>query len=371
MGALGRVYAGHRGVPRPFLSSARDVSHSIKRMRQRIFSIVLTLTLAVIVGCSFITRPSSAPSASTQVTTAQPSAKSSPSPTVTGFSSSPQPAPQVDADRLFAHVLTLNFERFTKSERELTREYIMQVLREAGWKPQLQPFETGVNLVAQRPGTNPSAGSILVTAHYDTVSGSPGADDNASSVAAALEIARLLGPRSTPRTLQLAFFDQEETGLRGSLAYTANSTNLTNLHAVVNLEMLGYACYEPGCQTLPEGLPIKPPSDRGDFLGVAVDQEHASLLTAFQRTNASTQPPLLTLPVPFKGLFTPDLLRSDHAPFWAKNIGAVVVADTANFRNPHYHQPSDTPETLDRQFFTGATQIVLNAISTLLNHLES
>ncbi len=64
---------------------------------------------------------------------------------------------------------------------------------------------------------------------------------------------------------------------------------------------------------------------------------------------------------------TPDLLRSDHAPFWYKNIGAVMVTDTSNFRNPHYHQPSDTSKTLDRSFLTGATQRVLNGVTQLLD----
>lgn len=341
-------------------------------MRQRIFGIALILTLVVTIGCNLVTQPSTSPIASPS-TGASPAASPGPlerQPSQTSLGSIQQ-APPIDSKRLFAHVLALNFERFTERDRERTRDYITQALRSSGWQPQPQAFEGGVNLVARRPGTDPEAGSILVTAHYDTVPGSPGADDNATAVAATLEVARLLGPRPTPRSLELAFFDEEETGLRGSLAFTANPVNLRQLQAVVNLEMLGYACYTSGCQTLPEGLPIKPPSDQGDFLGVAVDQEHATLLNAFQRIDASTQPPLLALPVPFKGLFTPDLLRSDHAPFWAKNIGAVIVADTANFRNPHYHQPSDTPETLDRQFFTGSTQIILNAVNTLLNPLKS
>ncbi|MBC7969244.1 MAG: peptidase M28, partial [Verrucomicrobia bacterium] len=134
---------------------------------------------------------------------------------------------------------------------------------------------------------------------------------------------------------------------------------------------MGYACHTAGCQKYPEGLPVKPLGDRGDFLGVIGDQEHLPLLNAFQvpasNRSASNLPAMLTVPIPFKGLLTPDVLRSDHAPFWAKNIGAVMVGDTANFRNPHYHQPSDRPETLDRAFFTGATQRVVNAVSALLN----
>jgi len=69
-----------------------------------------------------------------------------------------------------------------------------------------------------------------------------------------------------------------------------------------------------------------------------------------------------------KGLLTPDTLRSDHAPFWYQGVGAVLVTDTANLRTPHYHQPSDIPATIDRPFFIGAAQIVLNATTKLLDN---
>ena len=290
-------------------------------------------------------------------------------------SPSSQP-PQVNATRLFEHIEALNFERFESSDRDRARRYLVQTLAGFGWKPQLQTFEGGMNIFAQRPGLSADAGAILVTAHYDTVKGSPGADDNGSAIAATLEVARLLGFRSTQRPLWLAFFDREETGLLGSLNFTSRPENLVNLAGVVNLEMMGYACYTSGCQKYPEGLPVPLLGDRGDFLGVIGDQEHLPLLNAFQATTTTqpTQPKLpaiIAVPIPLKGLLTPDVLRSDHAPFWAKNIGAVMVGDTANFRNPHYHQPSDTPDTLDRAFFAGATQRVVNAVTTLLDSREA
>ncbi|HEY9907095.1 MAG TPA: peptidase M28, partial [Thermosynechococcaceae cyanobacterium] len=107
------------------------------------------------------------------------------------------------------------------------------------------------------------------------------------------------------------------------------------------------------------------------FIGVVGDQEHLPLLAAFQAVEGAGLPPIITLPVPFKGLLTPDLLRSDHAPFWAHNIGAVMVGDTANFRNPHYHQPTDTLETLDRPFLSGSVQRVINAVTVLLESRAS
>lgn len=335
--------------------------------KKLVLGVLLAIVLSVITSCNL---SSSQPAPAISPSTPHPAPYTSAQP-----SPSTQPLAQIDPDRLFQHIEALNFERYAMSDRDRARRYLVKTLTSFGWQPQLQTFEGGVNVVARRSGTNTKAGAILVGAHYDTVKGSPGADDNGSAIAATLEVARLLGSRSTQRPLWIAFFDREEAGLFGSLNFTARPENLVNLAGVVNLEMMGYACYTAGCQTYPAGLPVKPLGDRGDFLGVIGDQEHLPLLTAFQVSTSTLPaqpqlPPIITVPIPFKGLLTPDVLRSDHAPFWAKNIGAVMVGDTANFRNPHYHQPSDTPETLDRTFFAGATQRVVNAVSVLLDSQE-
>ena len=282
----------------------------------------------------------------------------------------PQPQikyPQVSPSKLFAHIQQLNFKRFAEKERNPTRNYITSELKKDGWKPQLESFAEGVNIFAEREGTDKNAGAILVAAHYDTVAISSGADDNASGVAVVLEVARLLGSCETPRTLQLAFFDQEEVGLLGSKAFVASSAHLANLDGAIVMDMVGYACYIPGCQKYPAGLPVSPPSDKGDFLAVVGDAEHLPLLDAFFVQGAeSSLPRVLTLPVPLKGVLAPDTLRSDHAPFWLQGVGAVLVTDTANLRNINYHQPSDKPTQINRKFFNGAAQIVVNATAKLL-----
>jgi hypothetical protein len=135
--------------------------------------------------------------------------------------------------------------------------------------------------------------------------------------------------------------------------------------------MIGFACHTAGCQKYPPVLPITPPTDVGNFLAVIGDQGHMPLINAFTNATSSALPQVLTLPVPLLGPFTPDLLRSDHAPFWQKGIGAVMVTDTANFRNPNYHQATDTVNTLDPDFFSGATQIVVNAVTSLLSTPQS
>lgn len=273
---------------------------------------------------------------------------------------------KVSREKLLAHIRALNYRRYTEAERDRTRSYLRKSLKQLGWKPELQTFEGGVNIFAQRQGTDAKAGSILVGAHYDTVSVSPGADDNATGVAVVLEVARLLGSRPTPRTLQLALFDREELGLLGSRAFVADEKHLENLQGAIVMDMVGFACHKVGCQKYPQGLPVVPPSDKGDFLAVVGDMEHATLLDAFQPSGQDNLLPVLTLPVPLKGMLMPDTLRSDHAPFWYRGVGAVLLTDTANLRTPHYHQPSDTLVTLDKSFFTASAQLVVNATTKLL-----
>lgn len=283
----------------------------------------------------------------------------------------PVAAPSISGDRLIADLENLNFRRFTNEGRSRARRYIIEQLRAAGWTPQLQPFDGGMNIYAERLGTDATAGSILLAAHYDSVERSPGVDDNATGIAAVLEAARLLGDRPTPRTLKLALFDLEEAGLLGSFAYAKETTHTDNLQGAIVLDMIGFACHTEGCQSYPAVLPFTPSTTQGNFLAVIGDQGHMPLIDAFPQASRDGLPLVLTLPVPLLGPFTPDLLRSDHAPFWQAGVGAVLLTDTANFRNPNYHQASDTLAAIDRSFFTGSTQIVINAVTQLLHSRHS
>lgn len=342
--------------------------------------LMLVVVVAVANGC-FLLTPQSEP-----ISVAK-SSKVDPQPQ-TQISSVPvKNYPQVSEAKLFTHLQKLNFQRYTSAERRRTRIYITNELKKLGWKPRLEKFPQGVNVFAERKGTQKSTGAILVAAHYDTVLKSPGADDNASGVAVALEIARLLGKTQTPRTLQLAFFDKEEAGLLGSLAFTAQPKHIENLRGAIVMDMVGYGCYTSGCQKYPENLPITPPSDKGDFLAVIGDTEHLPLLNSFgdnpkqiasksrdstsRKSTTLNQPSVVKLPIPLKGILTPDVLRSDHAPFWYQGVGAVLVTDTANLRTPHYHQPSDTPDNIVRPFFRGSAQIVVDATTDLLENRKS
>ncbi len=302
---------------------------------------------------------------------------------------------QVQGERLMADVAVLAHERYSDEDLVEVRSYLSRQLSQSGYEVESQDFElqgvTGVNLVATRPGLAADAGPLLVGAHYDSVPGSPGADDNASAVAAALEVARLFAVYPTPGTLKIVFFDQEERqpvgeGIIGSSAFVLNEENLAGLKGAVILEMLGYTCDVPGCQQYPEGLELENRREIGDFVGVIGDTQHPELLAAFgagivdepvegSDTHDSDADdlvteldlPVITLPVPLSAaVLLPDLFRSDHAPFWVKGVGAVMVTDTADFRNPNYHRATDTVDSLDLDFLTRVTQFVVLSIEALL-----
>lgn len=309
----------------------------------------------------------------------------------------------VESAVLTAHVNTVSQPRATAVQKEPIRQYIVEQLELYGLSPIEQRYahpetgalETGgINIVADLPGSDPNAGILVLGAHYDGVEGSPAADDNGSAIATLLEAARLLSTLTQssldtrtpseeqvvsplPMTLRLVFFDQEErqpdgTGLLGSLAFTQESANIENVKGAIILEMIGYACRAPGCQRYPQGLPLQTVPETGDFLAVLGLSTHTDLIGAFMGSAQSNWPLVLSLPIPKTTLsLFPDLMRSDHAPFWEKGIPAVFVTDTANFRNTNYHTARDTPETLDVSFFRGSAQHVVNATLTMLSHGKS
>jgi hypothetical protein len=271
---------------------------------------------------------------------------------------------QEDPAPLLADVRALSFERFRPADRARARQYIAERLRTLGWTVVERPFATGVNLEAWR---TPSP--LLLGAHYDTVEGSPGADDDASGVAALLAVARHFA--AADRAPRLVFFDREEAGLEGSRAYAADDARIAGLTAgMVSVEMVGFACRVPGCQRYPSGLPVPPPTEQGDFVAAVGDMEHLPLLAAFARARAPGRPPVLALPVPDAGRRLPDTRRSDHAPFWDRHVGAVLLTDTADLRYPHYHTAFDQPALIDGAFLAGATAVLIDATTRLLGGAE-
>lgn len=205
---------------------------------------------------------------------------------------------------------------------------------------------------------------LILAAHYDTVTGSPGADDNASALTVLLEVARRLRTTALARPVQFITFCLEEENLLGSRAYTAQLRESGQaVYGAIVLECVGYASDLEGSQRTPPGIPVAVPSV-GNFLALIGNQTAAPLTAALSRAMAPAVP-VVPLIVPGNGEQLPDTRRSDHTAFWEQGFAAVMVTDTANFRNPHYHRSTDTVDTLNLTFLAAVTDAVTNAVLAL------
>ncbi len=234
--------------------------------------------------------------------------------------------------------------------------YIERALEEAGLGLERQRYQFhGLevrNLIAA-PEKAPACGDhLLVAAHYDSVPQSPGADDNASAVAVLLELARRFAATSAP--IRFCAFTLEEppafhTRLQGSRVFVERlGPGLRRIKAALVLEMVGYTA---PVQRYPAALRWLGYPERGDFLGLIGDfRSRALVRTLHGLLQAFGEPPVERLVVPCRGWLLPDVRLSDHAVFWDRGIPAVMLTDTAFYRNPHYHRPTDTIDTLDFPF---------------------
>jgi Zn-dependent M28 family amino/carboxypeptidase len=212
---------------------------------------------------------------------------------------------------------------------------------------------------------------VIVGAHYDSVSGSSGADDNASAVAALLELARHMRPQlatgSLQARLQLVAYDLEEYGLIGSTIHceTLRQAKVA-VRGMISLEMLGFTASGPGSQGLPAPLVGLYP-DVGNFIGVVGNEASRGLLDVVAEALQEVPGlPVEVMAVPGDGRQLPETRLSDHSAFWDHGYPALMITDTSFFRNPHYHQPSDTPDTLDYPFLARVTKGVCTAVERLL-----
>lgn len=223
------------------------------------------------------------------------------------------------------------------------------------------------NVVARSPAGSAAQPStqalktILVGAHYDSVPGTPGADDNASAVAAMLGCARVVAEFAPGLPVLFGAFNREEDGFIGSRDFVEHfGGGVAEAHI---LEMVGYADDRPGSQVMPPGLPQI--SDVGNFLGLLGNQASEGRVDGCVRTAKTYLPGFPVIGLELEEVmehFMPDLLRSDHVPFWAKRIPALMWTDTADFRNPNYHRPSDTPDTLNYEFLLHVTQLLVATV---------
>ena len=277
----------------------------------------------------------------------------------------------INAERLMDHVQSLSIERASEKGRNQARAYLRETLINQGWSVKTHTFPGGTNLWVEKRGQMPQAGLMVVAAHYDGPANSPGADDNASGLAVLLELARVSRDWTHPLGLRLVFFDCEETGLLGARAYLADGERRAGIHFALILEMLGFKCDQPGCQRALPGLPQRKKGTGthgfGDFLAAVGNLEEPALLTALKRAERPEGPSILAIPISKENRQRfQHSRRSDHAAFWDLDIPAVMLTDTANFRNPNYHDEKDTPETLDLDFLTGGALTIRDAVYVLL-----
>jgi Zn-dependent M28 family amino/carboxypeptidase len=232
--------------------------------------------------------------------------------------------------------------------------YVEVSLAEAGHTPAPQPYETRgkafANIAAEVAGTDRRDEIVVVGAHYDSHKGSPGADDNASAVAALLELARHFAHRPPPsRTLRFVAFANEEAPFTrradmGSRVYAGECRRRGEAVAgMVCLESLGYYSDEVGSQWLSFRGRLLP--RRGDFLALVANRPSRGLLArvggTLRRQGSLPYRPMV-LPTHFPGAWS-----SDHWSFWREGYPAVMVTDTVPLRNPYYHSREDTPDKVD------------------------
>lgn len=286
-----------------------------------------------------------------------------------------QLAASVDQGRLMARVQELasahlaeapmDYTHFNWGEpfRHLTRDGARAQVRLEleGLGYQVSSIDSGEGplatsaLVAEKRGATRPGEVVLVGAHYDAFY--QGADDNSSGVAALLELARLFASGTFDRTVRFVAFDLEELGLVGSSRYVLDLAAEEQIVMALVFDCIGYAKSTPGSQLSLPGLPTPP---AGDFLAVIANQlslPRALEVNALQE--ALTLVDVVTLTAPEDGAFpiSGNLMRSDHAPFWLTGRSALFMTDTANFRNPHYHKDTDTPDKLDPVFLRSVTQL--------------
>ena len=258
----------------------------------------------------------------------------------------------------------------------------------AGWATRRQAFEVrdtarhygrllaryfpdarGVNVLAEKAGTRRPDELVVIGAHHDTLPTTPGADDNGAGLVAMLELARLLADSSFERTVLLVAFDHEEIGFHGARHFVWHLPPAATVRGALIYETMAYVAREPGSQRLPTGFGalfprqvrrVRQRGQIGDFEAVIyrdrariLAQRFAGALAALEGEDRAL---LLRDPVDLAAIGTVlkwvappvgNLARSDHVAFWDAALPAVQVTDTANFRNPHYHTPGDTPDTVD------------------------
>ncbi len=222
------------------------------------------------------------------------------------------------------------------------------------------------NLMAEIRGSVSPEIVIELGAHYDTVKNCVGADDNGTGVVGVLEAARVLKNAVPAKTVRFCFFAAEEIGLIGSRAHVDRITEnkQSSVEGLINLEMIGYSTHQPNSQNAPIRIPILVSLPReGNFILVAGNFSSGDLGNRFESNIRRFVPNLEFYSANrIAGLFR-DAARSDHSNYWDADIKSIMLTDTANLRNPNYHQPTDTYDTINFDFMS---KVIQATVATML-----
>lgn len=340
---------------------SREATSSAARLRHALMLAQLVWLVLVAIACAGSSPPS----------TASPTPVAAPVVDVAAIVST------VDQQHVRDHIDAIDEPRnaFAQpAQLAATADYLDQQLRALGYTVRRDPvaFQNGdssgyrdansVNVTGVQHGTSCPDRIFVVGAHFDTpammfprpedrpdesgnlTSQLPGADDNASGVAGMLEFARVLKDTPLPVSVWFTGFTMEEEISIGSGKMAADAkANGTQIVGMFSLEMIGYT------------------TDESQFIFVGGNEASVRLIDAVKRASALYVPgfPVVAATTPGNGEEAPDIRRSDHAPFWDAGYQAAIVTDTANVRNPNYHRPTDTLDTLDLPFATNVTKAML------------
>jgi Zn-dependent M28 family amino/carboxypeptidase len=243
---------------------------------------------------------------------------------------------------------------------EAAAQYIFEQFASTGLKTLRHEFtfedHTFANIEAILPGPNLDTHleTIVIGAHYDSVPGSPGANDNGTGVAAILALANILKSSQPKRNIRFVAFANEESPYfndegMGSLNFArACKRAKENVVAMYSLETMGYFSNEEGSQSYPPGVTGYPSC--GNFIAFVANLASAPLLEETKKLfQEQSKFPFQTIAAPES---TPGVSLSDHMSFWRMDYPAIMVTDTAPFRYPHYHTAQDTPDKIDLDMFT-------------------
>lgn len=246
--------------------------------------------------------------------------------------------------------------------------YARRIFEQAGLVTIVDPIaaarDAWTNVIGDLPATDPRGAKgapplFVVGGHIDAVEGSPGADDNASGAAALLALAERFGadpPADRRVTLRFAAFNLEEWGMLGSQHHAdALRQSGRPVEGMISLEMVGYV--DPRArQRYPPGIGIGR-RRRADFISVVGNGASRALTRAVAGALGEVEGlPVESVILPAPVALLVGAALSDHASFWRHGIPAVMVGDTAFYRNPHYHHASDRLETLDLGFVAKVTR---------------